>query len=210
MNTIITINRIVTRTILIALLIMLSISAVGCADLQGSLARVSSWRNTASEMESNLNQDLGDLQSHRQIIPDDSPDAPIIDAAISQAQSQIQSLQAAIAQADLVINEAQNPSDPLTIAADSISPWIPAPVQGPLVLGAALFATMIRSQRIKHNATSIIESIDHAINKDPVFKERFDLNADTIRTIQTPGARQLIQSTQRKRLAAKPPSLIAR
>lgn len=195
--------------ILAALIIMLLSTLVGCASLDDTLRRVSSWRQDATQIESQLNVDLESLQAQRESIDNESPDAPIIDASIIQARAKIQTLQAAIAQADLVITEAQNPTDSLTLAVDSLSPWIPAPAQGPLVLGAALIATFVRSQKLKNNASSIIQSIDHALNKDPVFKERFDMHADSIRTIQTPGARNLIRSTQQKRSVTNAKSIPA-
>lgn len=194
--------------IFIALIIMLLTTITGCASLDDTLMRIGSWRQNATQIESQLNEDLTSLESQRAIIDDTSPDAPFIDAAIVQARAKIQTLQAAIAQADLVIAEAQNPTDSLTLAVDSLSPWIPAPAQGPLVLGAALIATFVRSQKLKNNAASIIQSIDHALNKDPVFKDRFDLHADSIRTIQTPGARNMIRSAQQKRSAINPASIL--
>jgi hypothetical protein len=167
----------------------------GCADLGGALNKAAAWRDNAQTLETDLSAQLDSLNTQRQSTPDISPDAPPLDALILETQAKIQILGALIAQADLVIEEAKNPSDTLTQAADALSPWVPAPAQGPLVLGAALIATMIRSRNLKNNTTSIIKSIEHTMKNDPAFKNLFTQHADTIRTIQTPGARKLIDKT---------------
>lgn len=167
----------------------------GCADLGGALNKATAWRDNAQTLETDLSAQLDSLNAQRQSAPNNSPDAPTLDALILETQAKIKTLGALIAQADLVIEEAQNPSDALTQAADALSPWVPAPAQGPLVLGAALIATMIRSRNLKNNATSIIKSIEHTMKNDPAFKNLFTQHADTIRTIQTPGARKLIDKT---------------
>lgn len=170
----------------------------GCADLQGALTQTTAWRNNAKAVESELQSQLNTLQLQRETESDTSQNAASLDAAISLASAEIQTLNTAIAQADLVIQEATNPTDSITLAADAISPWVPAPAQGPLLLGAALIASLMRSRNLKQNTASIINSIDHLIKGDPQFKELFAQHANTIRTIQTPGARKLIDSTSRK------------
>jgi len=170
----------------------------GCMDLKGALNHATAWRDHASEVEAALQTQLDTLETKRKITPDDSPDAPALDALIAITDAKVQSLDALIAQADQIINEATNPSDSLTIATNAISPWVPAPAQGPLILGAALIASLVRSKNLKNSATSIIRSIDHTMSRDPVFRDLFAMHADTIRTIQTPSARKLIDRTINK------------
>ncbi len=174
------------------------LASAGCADLQGAINQTTAWRDNALLVEEALENQLEVLETKRQTLPSTSPEASTIDAAIADAQAKLEMLNAAINQATLVIEEATNPTDSLTQAADAIAPWVPAPAQGPLLLGAALIASMVRSQNLKRNATSIIQSIDHLLRADPQFKERFAQHANTIRTIQTPGARKLIDTTVRK------------
>ncbi len=185
-----------TASIIIAILALTMIG--GCANLEGALAQTSAWRAKAAVIETDVQNQLIALENKRETIEDTSADAPYLDAAIANAKAQLSALNAAIAQADLVIAEAQNPSDSLTKAADALSPWIPAPAQGPIVLGAALIATMIRSKNLKTNTASIIQSLEYTMNRDPAFRELFTKHADTIRTIQTPGARKLIDATVRQ------------
>ena len=189
-------QSIINITTIIAILAMSTLS--GCADLQGALTKTAAWRERASLVESDVQEQLAALENKRQTTDPASPDASYLDAAIAKANAQLSALNAAIAQADLVIEEAQNPSDSLTRAADALSPWIPAPAQGPIVLGAALIATMMRSKNLKNSAASIVQSLEYTMNRDPEFRQLFTKHADTIRTIQTPGARKLIDATVRK------------
>ena len=175
-----------------------ALSGLGCADFQGAIAQSTAWRDNAQQIENGLQAQLDTLEDKRKTIDDTSTNAPYLDAAITQANAKIKALNTAIAQADLVIAEAKNPTDSLTVAADAISPWIPAPAQGPMMLGAALIATLVRSRNLKANTVSIIQSLEHTMNGDPAFKQLFTEHANTIRTIQTPGARKMIDSTLRK------------
>ena len=120
----------------------------------------------------------------------------------SKSQAKRAALDAAIAQANQVLDEAQHPSDALTQIAHGISSWVPAPAQGPLVLGAALIATLTRSRQLKQSSMSIINSISHVLERDEQFKSLFEQHADTIRSIQTPTARKLVDQTNRKRAQA--------
>ena len=173
---------------------------IGCADLQGALSQASSWRNHAQIVQTNIEQQRDELIAVRETIPDGTSHAFDLDAAISQANTKIQMLMSTIVQADLIIAEATQPTDSITRAANAISPWIPAPAQGPVVLGAALIATLFRSRNLKINAKSIIQSIEHITRHDQDFEQLFKKHADTIRTIQTPGARRMIDSTARRSL----------
>tara|TARA_A100001391_G_scaffold197240_2_gene176978 strand:+ start:416 stop:1018 length:603 start_codon:yes stop_codon:yes gene_type:complete len=189
------------NTLGLSMAIVLMILLGGCADFQGALAQTTHWRDQAKMLETELQAQLETLETKQATIDPASPAGAFLETTIEQANEKIGLLNAAIAQADAVISEAQNPSDPLTVAAESLSPWVPAPIQGPLVLGAALAASLMRSRNLKQSAASIIQSIEHTLNSDPEFKQRFVENANTIRTIQTPGARRLIDRTVTKKPA---------
>ena len=164
----------------------------GCAPLGQSIEQIGEIREQATGIQSDLETQLDELELMRESIPDGSEQRSSIDALIAQVNAKLAVVSAAIVHADQVIEGATNPSDPLTIAADAVSPWIPAPVQAPLVLGAALIATMLRSRSITSGARSIVESINHVMKRDESFKVAFAANADTIRTIQTPVARKIV------------------
>jgi len=164
----------------------------GCAPLGQSIEQIGEIREQATGIQSDLETQLDELELMRESIPDGSEQRNSIDALIAQVNAKLAVVSAAIVHADQVIEGATNPSDPLTIAADAVSHWVPAPVQAPLVLGAALIATMLRSRSITSGARSIVESINHVMKRDESFKVAFSANADTIRTIQTPVARKIV------------------
>tara|TARA_R110002096_G_scaffold344921_11_gene538352 strand:+ start:39646 stop:40218 length:573 start_codon:yes stop_codon:yes gene_type:complete len=164
----------------------------GCAPLGQSIEQLGEMREQAAGIQSDLESQIDELELMRETIPDDSAQRDSIDALIAQVNAKLAVVSAAVIHADQVIEGATNPSDPLTIAADAVSPWVPAPVQAPLVLGAALIATMLRSRSLTSGARSIVESINHVMKRDESFKVAFAANADTIRTIQTPTARKIV------------------
>lgn len=172
--------------------LMIGLLVGGCAPLGQSIEQIGVVREQAEGIQSDLESQLDELELMRESIPDGSEQRNSIDALIAQVNAKLAVVNAAIVHADQVIGDATNPSDPLTIAADAVSPWVPAPVQAPLVLGAALIATMLRSRSVTSGARSIVESINHVMKRDESFKVAFAANADTIRTIQTPVARKIV------------------
>ncbi|MGJ8636990.1 MAG: hypothetical protein ACSHX5_09120 [Phycisphaerales bacterium] len=184
-----------TKTLIITtLIITLTILTLfsGCAPIGQSIEQLTGIRDQATQIESDLDSQLDELTLMRESIPDGSDQADALDALIAQINAKLAVVQASILHADQVIESATNPSDPLTIAADAVSPYVPAPIQAPLVLGAALIATMLRSRSLTTGTRSIVESINHALKRDESFQAAFSANADTIRTIQTPAARKLV------------------
>ena len=164
----------------------------GCAGVGESIGQLETIRDQAALIRSDLQGQLDELALMRESIPDGSEQLGAVDALMAQINAKLAVVDAAVIHADQVIESASNPSDPLTIGADAISPWVPAPIQAPLVLGAALLATLIRSRSLSSGARSIVESINHVMGKDESFKAVFSSNADTIRTIQTPAARKMV------------------
>lgn len=193
------------NTLIVCLLLTITaLLAVGCADLQGAIAQTSAWRDNASNARTLLDEQLATLESRRDTLEPASPEARALDTQIALARAKQAALEAAIIQADQVLEEARNPSDGLTRLARDASAWVPAPAQGPIVLGAALIATLLRSRQLKQASTSIINSISHVIERDPQFRALFEQHADAVRSIQTPGARKLVDQTTRKRSAPIP------
>ena len=164
----------------------------GCAGVGQSVEQLGAMREQAAEIQSDLQAQLDELALMRETFPDGSNESGSVDALIAQVGAQLAVVDAAIVHADEVIKSVTDPSDPLTIAANAVSPWVPAPIQAPLVLGAALVATVMRSRSLTNGSRSIVDSINYVLKKDESFKAAFVSNADTIRTIQTPGARKLV------------------
>jgi len=184
---------------IVFVLILLAAGISGCADLQGAIAKASAWRDEAQTIQGTLDEQAGSLRTQLAALDPDSPEARQLDADISLLDAKRAALSAAIARANLVLEEAHNPSDSLTVLARGVSSWVPAPVQGPLVLGAALLASLARSRKLKQSSASIVDSIAHVLERDEAFRSLFDAHADTVRSIQTPVARKLVDQTQRRR-----------
>jgi len=187
-------TRTIAASLLILVLSFLALSPLqGCASLGESVAQIESARDQAARVRDRTNAEIDELALMRESIPDGSDRAAPLDAALSRLRTKAAALDAAIEHADQTLDNAQNPSDPLTLGAQALSPWIPAPLQAPLVLGAALAAALARSGALRRDAKSIVESIDHAKRKSPAFREALDGSADAIRSIQTRGARTLVK-----------------
>lgn len=182
----------IARSITLLALAITLIASTGCANLDESIARIDTAIDGAQTAKQRIDTEIDELELMRESIPDQNANAPFVDARLAQLRAQSSALDGAIRSATLALSEAQSPTDPLVIAVDSVSPWIPAPIQAPLVLAAALGATLIRSGTLKRAAASIIESIDHAKRADPGFRAALVSNANAIRSIQTPAARKLV------------------
>ncbi len=181
------------KAVCVVVLWVVCIQIGACAPLGQSIDRLSTMREQASEIRADLQSQIDELELMRESFPDGSDQRIGIEGLMAQVHAKLAVVDAAIVHADQVLESASNPSDPLTVAADSISPYVPAPIQAPLVLGAALIATIMRSRSLKVGTQSIVESIDHVLRKDESFKQAFAANADTIRTIQTPSARKMVE-----------------
>ena len=191
-----------TQSIIVSLLSVLAIVFMtGCADLQGAIAQTSAWRDEAHTIKDTFDEQIVRMESELAALEPGSPDAIRVAADLKIARAKQSTLDAAISQADLMIQEAQEPTDSITTIAHGVSTWVPAPIQGPLVLGAALIATLARSRQLKESSRSIVNSIAHVLERDEQFRSLFDSHADTIRSIQTPSARKIVDQTQRKRNA---------
>ena len=175
-----------------AVCVVVSVGISGCASVGESVDQLGSIRDQAAQVQNDLQSQIDELALMRESIPDDSAQGNAIDALMAQVQAKLSVVEASVLHADQVIASVQNPDDPLTIGAKALSPWVPAPMQAPLVLGAALAATLLRARSINQGAQSIVQSISHALKKDEGFKAAFEANSDAIRTIQTPMARKLV------------------
>ncbi len=185
------------KTLLLGIILLALLPIGGCASITEAIEQTTAWRDSAFASKAETETALADLIDQRASFKDGSQQADLIDAAIAQAKLKVAALDAAIVNADLVLAQATNPTDTLTKTTQLVLPFLPAPTQAPVLLGAALLATLVRSKQLKVGTQSIIQSIQHAINQDETFKAAFANNADTIRTIQTPLARKMVDQVQR-------------
>ncbi|MDX2130732.1 MAG: hypothetical protein SFY69_01610 [Planctomycetota bacterium] len=87
-----------------------------------------------------------------------------------------------------------DPEDPLARALRDATPRLPDPLSTPVLLGGALLAAALRARQLKTALVSVAESIEKAKQTDDVFRERFAQAAPTIRSIQTPAARRIVDT----------------
>lgn len=159
-------------------------------------------RDQADALASALEQRIQTLESTLQIIPSDDPERPGVEAMLADTRRWAGEVRQAVAFADQVIAESKTPSGPISSAVGAIAPWIPEPARTPLVLGAALVTTLLRHRQVRAASASIIASIDHALQDDEAFAKQFKGHADTLRSIQTPLARRMVDEVQARRTKA--------
>ena len=180
---------------------LLALVLPACADL-GAVERL---RDHAAGARETLLSRESELQALRESFPDASAGATEIDASLAQTRAALHAVDAAVARIDQTLDEASNPTDGLTRTARGLGVFLPEPVRLPLLLGAALGATLLRSGQIKKGAISIARSIDKAMETDDALREAIARNAGTLRTIQTPTAQRLVDLAQtRNPLGAMP------
>ncbi len=191
------------RSLTVLFVLVAGLVLSGCADLPETIAQARAWRDHAAASRAQVAADLADLQATRQSLPDDAPHAPDLDAALARARAQLAALDAAVTHADLILAEMTEPTDALTQGAHALGGYLPAPARGPVVLGAALVAALVRAHQVRKGAGSIAASIQKAL-ADPDFRAAFERHAATIRTIQTPTARRIVDETTRPTLLRSP------
>lgn len=175
---------------LVAIAIAALVTSPGCSDFTADDARA--FRDHAAQVRDDLAARTTELESLRETYPEGAPERADLDAAIDTAGAKTAALDAAIAHLDLVLAEADAPTDGLTIAARDVAPFLPEPVRLPLLLGGALAATLLRARQLKQGAGSIARSLSTAMKGDPELQAAVARHADTLRTIQTPTARRIV------------------
>jgi hypothetical protein len=128
----------------------------------------------------------------------DAPERVALERAKEQALATRQAVDAAITQVDLILKEAQDPTDPLSMASRQLAPLVPGPWQAPLILAGALAAVFLRSQQLKTALLSVAHGIEVAKDRDPLFKDAFAKHADLFRIEQTATARRVVDEITAK------------
>lgn len=175
--------------------ISLSVPAAmtGCAGAED----VRAARDQATQVREQLTAqiaaaDAAIAQQDQAGLPSDAPERVALERARAQAIATRQAVDATIAQVDLVLKEAQDPTDPLSMASKELAPLVPGPWQAPLILAGALGAVFVRSRQFKAALLSVAHGIEVAKERDPLFKDAFAKHADLFRIEQTATARRVV------------------
>lgn len=149
-------------------------------------------RDDAQAARDDLRAQADRLEALRRAQPDQTPEQAQLDALIAATRAKIGALDAAVAQAEAVLREASGPTSPLSATARGLGSMLPEPARAPLVLGAALLVTLARARQLKVGAASIAASVSKAMDADPKLRAAFQRQANTMRSIQTPTAKRIV------------------
>lgn len=114
-----------------------------------------------------------------------------------------ESLQSAVAEADEHLTAAGQVD--LTTTAQQIAPFLPQPVQAPLLLGLGLTASLLRAGQLKRALASVAKGIEKAKAEDEGFREAFSRSIPVFRATQTPAAARIIDETTHRQAMLRLP-----
>lgn len=114
-----------------------------------------------------------------------------LDAA-DQLRQRLASLDQAIAAIDAAAGSAQNPDDAIHALTTQALPLLPEPLRSPALLVGALVVALLRANQLKRAAGSIAASIAKAAEKDEELRSAIQRQADTLRSVQTPTAKRIV------------------
>lgn len=98
---------------------------------------------------------------------------------------------AAVATLDGVLQEYDQPTEPVGRLAEMVLPFVPTPYREPLMVGAAGLAALARARKLKVALRSIVRGFDA-----PEFAGAIDAHAAALRSVQTPTARAEVDAVQ--------------
>lgn len=166
----------------------------GCAQFSG----VERMRDELTALRERAHDDLIAWEARVEEARRMEADAGLIGAAEAgevAARLRHAALDAAARGTSAVLLEAREPSDPVGQVVGVIAPWLPGPVRTPLVLGAAGLATLARARQLKRGLLSVATSLREAMSADEALAAHIRRHADTLRKIQTPAARRIVDES---------------
>jgi hypothetical protein len=168
--------------------VLMGSALAGCVDM----GEVEAMRNQAAQLRDELHAESSAWEQRLAGLKPGDPLRADARAALDSARAKEAAVSAAVSAADATLARAKDPDDTLTQAAKGLSPLIPEPARTPLVLGAALAATLLRASQLKRGLASVAQGIQKAQEEDEQFRARFKAHANTFRTIQTRVAKRVI------------------
>jgi hypothetical protein len=171
--------------------IIMSAGSAGCQNM----AEVERFRSEAVQFRDTLQQEASAWERRLAQIPPGHPLAGEAETSLARMRAKLAAVESAIREADLVIEEATNPTDTLTRTVSTVAPLLPEPARVPLLLGAACIVALARAAQLKRAAASVARGIEKAMEDDPQFRSAFRRHANTFRTVQTGAARRIVDET---------------
>lgn len=173
----------------------------GCVDQ----ARLFALRDQAGLVRDELQTEVARLEQVSQ-----SEDAePAVQEAASTAavelRERLASLDQAIQTLDEILASAQTPDILIDQLASQAVPLLPEPFRSPVLLLGALAAALLRAGQLKRAAGSIAASIAKAAEKDEQFRSAIQRHADTLRSMQTPTAKRIVDEKTRDKFMLRLP-----
>ncbi len=169
-------------------LMVLAGASSGCV----GTPEVEHLRDQAHALRAGIDESLRRGETILASLPPDDPARARAVASVDDLRARRAALDESLAHLDAWLQEATEPTDPLTRALREAAPLLPAPAGPPLILGGALLVTILRARQLKTALVSVARSIEKAKDEDEAFRARFAHAAPTIRSIQTPAARRIV------------------
>ncbi len=165
----------------------LTLPLSGCVDS----AQLAALREQAVAVRSELATEVHRLETDAQVQSD-----PVLAEASGQAATalaeRLSEIDQAIAALDRVLAAEQSPDALIQQIAGEAVPLLPEPLRSPALLVGALLASLFRASQLKRAAGSIAISIAKAAEKDEQFRSAIQRHADTLRSVQTPTAKRIV------------------
>lgn len=158
----------------------------GCADL----AALQRLHHDAALAATSLRSQADALDQRLAALPPDDPSLHSAQLASAAARTLADAAELAAAESGRLLTDV-NPH-PLAQILEWTVPFLPEPYRAPVVLAGAAGLALLRAARLKAGLASIAHSIQKALESDPAFAQQFRLHADTLRSIQTPLARKVV------------------
>lgn len=173
--------------LILVLCLGLTLPLGGCVDT----AQLAPLREQAVTVRDELATEVQRLETDAQV----QSDAALVEASTQAAASlsrRLSDLDRAIAALDRVLATEQSPDAIMRQIASETAPLLPEPLRSPALLVGALLAAVFRASQLKRAAGSIAVSIAKAAEKDEQFRSAIQRHADTLRSVQTPTAKRIV------------------
>ncbi|GAB4384088.1 MAG: hypothetical protein Kow0022_05600 [Phycisphaerales bacterium] len=165
----------------------------GCVDH----ARLAALRDQAALVRDELQTEVARLEQASQSEGAGPEVREAASAAAVELRERLASLDQAITTLDEVASSAQTPDMLINQLTSQAVPLLPEPFRSPALLLGALAAALFRAGQLKRAAGSIAASIAKAAEKDEQFRSAIQRHADTLRSMQTPTAKRIVDERTR-------------